>query len=124
MTGPRGYDVVALSAEFDINMHITVAGRIPLRLRHEGLTVSAEISIGSVLRRPSDFDSRATGLITNPRLGWLRRLWGQRTWLVGIAGGVRPSCVELGRSQFVQSSRLWLVVGEGLLVVWTVSLIA
>ena len=58
MTGPRGYDVIALSAEFDIDSHIGVAGRIPLRLRHEGLIVSAEISIGPVLRRPSDFDSR------------------------------------------------------------------
>ena len=36
MTGPRGYDGIALSAEFDIDVHITVAGRIPLRLRHEG----------------------------------------------------------------------------------------
>ena len=58
MTGPRGYDVIALSAEFDIDLYITVAGRIPLRLRREGLTVSTEISIGPVLRRPSDFDSR------------------------------------------------------------------
>jgi hypothetical protein len=39
-----------------------------------------------------------------------------------LAGG---SCrrgnafVALGRSQSVQSSRLWLVVGEGLSVVWT-----
>ena len=32
MTGPRGYDVIALSAEFDIDSHIGVAGRIPLRL--------------------------------------------------------------------------------------------
>ena len=47
MTGPRGYDVIALSAEFDINVHITVAGRIPLRLCSEGLTVSVEISIGA-----------------------------------------------------------------------------
>ena len=44
-----------------------------------------------------------------------------------LAGG---SCrrgnafVELGRSQFVQSSRLWLVVGEGLSVVWSAALIA
>ena len=58
MTGPRGYDVIALSAEFDIDSHIGVARRIPLRLRHEGLIVSAEISIGPVLRRLSDFDSR------------------------------------------------------------------
>jgi len=58
VTGPRGYDVIALSAEFDIESHIGVAGRIPLRLRHEGLIVSAEISIGPVLRRLSDFDSR------------------------------------------------------------------
>ena len=58
MTGPRGYDVIALSAEFDIDSQIGVAGRIPLRLRHEGLIVSAEISIGPVLRRLSDFDSR------------------------------------------------------------------
>ena len=58
MTGPRGYDVIALSAEFDIDLYITVAGRIPLRLRRKGLTVSTEISIGSVLKRPSDFDSR------------------------------------------------------------------
>ena len=28
MTGPRGYDVIALSAEFDIDSHIAVAGRI------------------------------------------------------------------------------------------------
>ena len=47
MTGLRGYDVVALSAEFDINMHITVAGRIPLILCSKGLPVSAEISIGA-----------------------------------------------------------------------------
>ena len=58
MTGPRGYDVIALSAEFDIDLHITVVVRIPLRLRREGVTVSAEISICPVLRRPSDFDSR------------------------------------------------------------------
>ena len=58
MTGPRGYDVIALSAEFDIDSHIGVAGRIPLRLRHEGLIVSAEISIGPVLRSLSDFESR------------------------------------------------------------------
>ena len=58
MTGPRGYDVIALSAEFDIDLYITVAGRIPLRLRREGLTVLTEIPIGPVLRRPSDFDSR------------------------------------------------------------------
>jgi len=58
VTGPRGYDVIALSAEFDIDSHIGVAGRIPLRLRHEGLIVSAEILIGPVLRRLSDFDSR------------------------------------------------------------------
>ena len=44
-----------------------------------------------------------------------------------LAGG---SCrrgnafVALGRSQSVQSSRLWLVVGEGLSVVWTAALIA
>ena len=58
MTGPRGCDIFALSAEFDIDTHIAVVVRIPLRLRREGLTVSAEISIGPVLRRPSDFDSR------------------------------------------------------------------
>ena len=58
MTGSRGYDIIVLSTEFDIDLHIAVAGRIPLRLRSEGLTVSAEISIGPVLRRPSDFDSR------------------------------------------------------------------
>ena len=58
MTGPRGYDVIALSTEFVIDSQIAVAGRIPLRLRSEGLTVSAEILIGPVLRRPSDFDSR------------------------------------------------------------------
>ena len=46
MTGPRGYDVIALSTEFDIDSHIADAGRIPLRLCSEGLTVSAEISIG------------------------------------------------------------------------------
>ena len=40
MTEPRGYDVIALSAEFDIDSHIAVAGRIPLRLCREGLTVS------------------------------------------------------------------------------------
>ena len=58
MTGPRRYDVIVLSAEFDIDLYITVAGRIPLRLRREGLTVSTEISIDPVLKRPSDFDSR------------------------------------------------------------------
>ena len=58
MTERRGYDVIALSAEFGIGTHIAVVVRIPLRLRSEGLTVSAEILIGSVLRRPSDFDSR------------------------------------------------------------------
>ena len=58
MTGPRGYDVIALSAEFDIDSNIAVTVRIQVRLRREGLTVSAEISIGPVLRRPSDFDSR------------------------------------------------------------------
>ena len=69
MTGPRGYDVIALSTEFDIDSHIADAGRIPLRLCSEpqGLTVSAEISIGPVLRRPSDFDSRR-GL--SPSLDW------------------------------------------------------
>ena len=44
-----------------------------------------------------------------------------------LAGGYcrrGKAFVELGRSQFVQSSQLWLVVGEGLLVVWTASLIA
>ena len=58
MTEPRGYDVIALSAEFDIDTNIAVAGWTPLRLRRDRLTVSAEISIGPVLRRPSDFDSR------------------------------------------------------------------
>jgi len=58
VTGSRGYDVIALLAEFDIDSHIAVAGRIPLILRREGLTFSAEISIGPVLRRPSEFDSR------------------------------------------------------------------
>ena len=58
MTEPRGYDVIAHSTEFDIDLHIAVAGRIPLILRREGLTFLAEISIGPVLRRPSDFDSR------------------------------------------------------------------
>ena len=44
-----------------------------------------------------------------------------------LAGG---SCrrgnafVALGRSQSVQSSRLWLVVGEGLSVMWTATVIA
>ena len=44
-----------------------------------------------------------------------------------LAGG---SCrrgnafVALGRSQSVQSSRLWLVVGDGLSVVWTATVIA
>ena len=33
MTGPRGCDIFALSAEFDIGTHIAVAVRIPLRLR-------------------------------------------------------------------------------------------
>ena len=32
MTGPRVYDVIALSTEFDIDSHIADAGRIPLRL--------------------------------------------------------------------------------------------
>ena len=36
MTGPRGCNIFALSAEFDIDTHIAVAGRIPLRLRREG----------------------------------------------------------------------------------------
>ena len=47
MTGSRGYDIIALSTEFDIDLHIAVAGRIPLILCSEGLTVSAEISIGA-----------------------------------------------------------------------------
>jgi hypothetical protein len=42
VTGPRGYDIFALSTEFDIDMHIAVAGRTPLRLRRKGLTDSAE----------------------------------------------------------------------------------
>ena len=44
-----------------------------------------------------------------------------------LAGGsCRRGCafVELGHSQSVQLSRLWLVVGEGLSVVWTAALIA
>jgi hypothetical protein len=39
-----------------------------------------------------------------------------------LAGGFcmrGTAFVALGRSQSVQSSRLWLVVGEGLSVVWT-----
>ena len=48
MIGPRGYDVIALLAEFDIDLHIAVAGRIPLRVRSEGLTASAQITIGQV----------------------------------------------------------------------------
>jgi hypothetical protein len=58
VTGPRVCDIFALSAEFDIVTHIAVAGRIPLRLRREGLTVSVEILIGPALRRHLDFDSR------------------------------------------------------------------
>ena len=47
MIGSRGYDIIALSTEFDIDLHIAVAERNPLILCSEGLTVSAEISIGA-----------------------------------------------------------------------------
>ena len=59
MTGPRGYDAIALLAEFDIDSHIAVAGRIPLRLRSDSFgrdpnRSSFEKALGNLISRGLD----------------------------------------------------------------------
>ncbi len=113
MTGPRGYDVIALSAEFDIDRHRSCRAD-SIEIAPRGID-----SFGRDLNR-SSFEKVLGFLIVDE--GNHQSSTGMAETLMGpedLAGG---SCrrgnafVALDRLQPIQSSRLWLVVGEGLSV--------